>query len=113
MKKIISILIICFCILIPTVQAEDKNLVNIYLFHSDTCPHCREEIKLLDELEKEYDNIKIYKFEISEEENSLFFSKIANIYNVKTTSVPFTIIGNKTFSGYNSENTKKKLYCCD
>lgn len=109
MKKIISILIICFCILIPTVQAEDKNLVNIYLFHSDTCPHCREEIKLLDELEKEYDNIKIYKFEISEEENSLFFSKIANIYNVKTTSVPFTIIGNKTFSGYNSENTKKNF----
>lgn len=109
MKKIISILIICFCILIPTVQAEDKNLVNIYLFHSDTCPHCREEIKLLDELEKEYNNIKIYKFEISEEENSLFFSKIANIYNVKTTSVPFTIIGNKTFSGYNSENTKKNF----
>lgn len=109
MKKIISILVICFCLLIPTVQAEDKNLVNIYLFHSDTCPHCREEIKLLDELEKEYDNIKIYKFEISEEENSLLFSKIANIYNVKTTSVPFTIIGNKTFSGYNSENSKKKF----
>lgn len=109
MKKIISILVICFCLLIPTVQAEDKNLVNIYLFHSDTCPHCREEIKLLDELEKEYDNIKIYKFEISEEENSLLFSKIANIYNVKTTSVPFTIIGNKTFSGYNSENSKKNF----
>lgn len=109
MKKIISILVICFCLLIPTVQAEDKNLVNIYLFHSDTCPHCREEIKLLDELEKEYNNIKIYKFEISEEENSLLFSKIANIYNVKTTSVPFTIIGNKTFSGYNSENSKKNF----
>ena len=110
MKKIINfLLIICFFLLIPSVKAEDKNLVNIYLFHSDTCPHCREEISVLNDLEKEYDNIKIYKYEISEEENSLLFSKVTDMFDMKVTSVPFTVIGNKTFSGFSSENGKRQF----
>jgi len=110
MRKIINfLLIISFFLLIPSVKAEDKNLVNIYLFHSDTCPHCREEIGVLEDLEEEYDNIKIYKYEISEEENSLLFSKVTDMFNTKVTSVPFTVIGNKTFSGFSSENGKRQF----
>ena len=69
MKRSLKILflVIClfsFCNVVNAVS--EKNLVNIYLFHSYTCKHCKEEIKLLDELEKEYDNIKIYKYEVNE-----------------------------------------------
>ena len=52
MKRISKLLfvLIVFIINIIVVKADsDKNLVNIYLFHSDTCPHCREEIKFLDD----------------------------------------------------------------
>lgn len=50
-KDIISCyLFVFFCNVVNAVSK--KNLVNIYLFHSYTCKHCKEEIKLLDELEK-------------------------------------------------------------
>ena len=111
MKKIVCLLvmIITSLILIQDVDADNKNLVNIYLFHSNTCPHCREEIAMLDKLVEDYDNVKVYKYEISDKDNGVLMEKASEIYGTKITSVPFTVIGNKTFSGYNSENSKKKF----
>lgn len=105
MKKIIYTLIL-FIMFIPSISAKE-NKVNIYFFHSNTCPHCKEEIKLLNELETDYDNINIYKYEISDDNNSVLLSNIGTLLDVKITGVPFTIIGNKYFVGYSSENSKK------
>ena len=71
MKKFVKIILLLIIIILSTniVKAEEKNLVNIYFFHSNTCPHCKAERKLLDELENKYNNIKIYSYEISEEKN--------------------------------------------
>ncbi len=105
MKKIIYTLIL-FIMFIPSISAKE-NEVNIYFFHSSTCPHCKEEIKLLNELDEYYDNINIYKYEISNDNNSVLLSNIGTLLDVKITGVPFTIIGNKYFVGYSSENSKK------
>lgn len=105
MKKIIYTLIL-FLMFIPSISAKE-NEVNIYFFHSNTCPHCKEEIKLLNELDEYYDNINIYKYEISNDNNSVLLSNIGTLLDVKITGVPFTIIGNKYFVGYSSENSKK------
>ena len=69
MKKVVVFLVAFFAMLSSVLADTDKNLVNIYLFHSNTCPHCQEEIKTLEEFLKEYDNIKIYKYEISDDAN--------------------------------------------
>ena len=89
-----------------TFADEEKNLVNIYIFHSDSCSHCQEELKLLDKLEKKYNNIKIHKYEIIDEHNKELFSKVTNEFNITTTGVPFTIIGDKYFIGYSEKQTK-------
>lgn len=112
MKRSLKILflVIClfsFCNVVNAVSK--KNLVNIYLFHSYTCKHCKEEIKLLDELEKEYDNIKIYKYEVNENENGELLKNISEIMGSKVTGTPYTIIGNKVFSGYDYENSKGRF----
>lgn len=112
MKRSLKILflVIClfsFCNVVNAVS--EKNLVNIYLFHSYTCKHCKEEIKLLDELEKEYDNIKIYKYEVNENENGELLKNISEIMGSKVTGTPYTIIGNKVFSGYDYENSKGRF----
>jgi len=104
-KKILFILI-SFLLFIPNTFAKE-NIVNIYLFHSESCPHCNKEIKLLDELEEEYSNIKIYKYEISDKDNSQLFGEIANLLDAKVGGVPFTVIGNKYFNGFSEENSKK------
>lgn len=112
MKRSLKILffVIClfsFCNVVYAVS--EKNLVNIYLFHSYTCKHCKEEIKLLDELEKEYDNIKVYKYEVNENGNGELLKNISEIMGSKVTGTPYTIIGNKVFSGYDYENSKGRF----
>ena len=112
MKRSLKILffVIClfsFCNVVNAVS--EKNLVNIYLFHSYTCKHCKEEIKLLDELENEYDNIKVYKYEVNENGNGELLKNISEIMGSKVTGTPYTIIGNKVFSGYDYENSKGRF----
>ena len=108
MRKISKIVIffLAFIIGIYNVKAEEKNLVNIYLFHSNTCPHCKEEIKVLDDLQKDYPNIKVYKYEISDRDNYLLLDEVANLYEINVSGVPFTIIGDKYYIGFSHDNGK-------
>lgn len=99
-----------FMIAICNIKAED-NLVNLYLFYSKTCPHCEEEIKMLDSIKDEYKNLRIYKYELSEDNNSEIFKNVATLFDLNVSGVPFTIIGEKTFIGY-GENSKKTIIGC-
>mgnify|MGYP002868936200 CR=1 FL=1 len=107
MKKvfIIIILIISIFFIDSKVLAKDKedNVVNLYLFHSEYCSHCKEEIKLLDRIEKKYSNVHVYKYEISESEKYIKLAE--SIYNIEIESVPTLIIGEKIYTGYLSEET--------
>lgn len=88
-----------------------KDVINIYLFYSDSCPHCAKEKEFLeDELKEKYDNIKIYYYEVSKnDENSQLLKDVKTSFRVTNNSVPFTIIGSKYLIGY-SDNTKEKIY---
>jgi len=110
MKKllILFLIVILSLVSIPSVRAEE-NLVNIYFFHSNTCPHCKAEEKLLDELENEYDNIEIYRYEISSEENSKILQEASKLYDFNVTGTPITIIGSKIYFGYSDTNSKEKF----
>ena len=109
MKKYIKILTILLLLVTSIIQVkadEEKNLVNIYFFHSNTCSHCKAERELLTELEKKYNNIKIYTYEISEDENIKLLNEVSKLYDTNVSGTPFTIIGDKYFKGYNHDNTK-------
>ncbi len=109
MKKLWLILI-TFFMLLPIVRADDeKNLVNIYFFHSNTCPHCKKEEKLLQQLEDEYDNIKIYRYEISTDKGKEYLAEAEELYDFMLTGTPVTIIGNKVYAGYNQTDSKEKF----
>ncbi len=106
MKRINKILFIFFVFIINllVVNADnEKNLVNIYLFHSDTCPHCKEEIKFLDSIKDDYDNIKIYMYEIGNSDNVKLLDEVAKLYDTNVSGTPFTIIGDKYFKGFSYE----------
>ena len=88
---------------------EDKNLVNVYLFHSSTCPHCKAEIKFLDEIKEEYDNISIYMYEISDSENAKLLDEVAKLFDTTVGGTPFTVIGDKYFKGFSYENYTERF----
>ncbi len=61
MKKIIGGLVALFLFLFLTIPVFAKdNIVNLYLFYSESCPHCKDEIEFLQKIEPEYENLKTF-----------------------------------------------------
>lgn len=111
-KKTYFISLIFLLLILPIMvkaATKDKNIVNIYFFHSRDCSHCNSEIKLLDDLESKYDNIKVYRYEIHEKDNNDIRIKVQNLYNLKGNGVPLTIIGNTPYLGYQEEKSTLKF----
>ena len=87
-----------------------ENKIALYLFHGEECPHCQEERKWLETIRKKYPNkVEIYEFEVWHNDvNSKYLSQVKGIFNYEKTSVPFTIIGEKSFVGY-SDTIKDRI----
>lgn len=88
-----------------------KEKINIYLFYGEGCPHCEELKNYLNSLDnKEKSYFDIYTFEVwNNSTNQQFMKESAKSLNKEVSGVPFLIIGNRTFEGYNeSMNIKIK-----
>ena len=84
------------------VFAQDK--VKIIFFYGETCPHCAAEKSFLDELTKEYPEIKINSFAVSK--NVELLMQLYQDYDVPQEIyglVPITFIENKYFLGFSQE----------
>ena len=120
MKKLVKLFLLFLILLIPfsNVFALDKDYkdlvyevvdkkveegkINLYLFHSDNCPHCKKEKEFLKAIEIKYQNVNIYMFEVSKNrENSSLMKSVKTLMGEKESGVPFTVIGEKSFLGYN------------
>ena len=60
--KLVLFTILITFLIIPNVNAKEK--VNLYLFWGDGCPHCAAEEELLTDLENEYENLSVTKYEV-------------------------------------------------
>lgn len=88
----------------PIAKIKSSNQITIYLFHGDGCPHCAEEQKFLNQLKAEYkDKINIVKYEVwYNDDNERLYTEVKNFFNTSPRGVPFTVVGEKYFSGYSS-----------
>jgi len=105
-KTIALIFVIAFLLTIPSRHVNAKketNKQNIFIFYSETCPHCKAEIKYLNKLlgKKEYNNISLNKLEVSRNKDNLEkFEKAADLLDTTSSSVPFLVIGTDYIIGY-------------
>lgn len=106
MKKIVVFLISLF-IFVPVINAEDK-YINVYLFHSSTCPHCKQELAWFDDYLDEHDNVKLYDYEISNSENMNKYYEVQSILDYNSNGVPFLVIGNDVVIGF-SESLSTRI----
>lgn len=88
----------------------DKNKVNIYFFWGSTCPHCEAEFTFFDEIKEEYgDYYNLHTYEVLEnKENADIMNVFAQALGEKATGVPYTIIGDESFTGF-GESSKEKF----
>ena len=110
MKKLSKYILLFFLVLfLPMmVNAKDNEEVTLYLFHGQGCPHCAEEIKYLDSIEKNYSNLKIVKNEVwYNDENAELLQKVKDSLEITKQGVPVTIIGDTVIIGYGSGTGSK------
>ena len=109
-KKLLFALVI-FILGINLVNASSDNLVNIYIFHSDTCPHCKEEIKFLESIDNP--NVRIYKYEIEHDNNIKLLEEVSKLYKTNVDGTPFTVIGDKYFKGFTASYKERFMAAID
>ena len=90
---------------------EESNEVRIYLFRGEGCPHCEEAIEWLDSIEKEYGSkFQIISYEVwNNTENSNFMNEVAKVRGEEPTGVPYILIGDKTWYGFDESYKSEML----
>lgn len=87
-----------FFLCITGVSAKE---VTVYLFHSNTCPHCKAEIEFLNEYINEHDDVKLKMYEVTQnKENSDLLDKVKETFNCENNYVPYTVIGETGLTGF-------------
>lgn len=99
MKKFIYSLVIVFTMFLSISYISAKD-VNLYLFHSSTCPHCKEERAYLKKLQKKYDYLKVKEYEVHD--SMSVTEQVRDGFGIKESYVPITIIGSDYIIGFSS-----------
>lgn len=107
LKKFLPIfLAVLFLLPFPAKTLFAEQTLTLHFFYSNTCPHCAKERLFLDELEDKYPELEVRQYEISSSlENQLLLKKMGRELGVATSGVPFTVVGDRYFMGYLSDQT--------
>ncbi|PWB38670.1 MAG: hypothetical protein C3F02_03085 [Parcubacteria group bacterium] len=105
LKKIIIALVFLFCLTPITASAGVP--LEVYFFHSQTCPHCIKEGYFLDQLEKKYGAaINIQRFEVSQSQDNIkLLMDFGQRLQANVSGVPFLVIGDQYIAGFLSAET--------
>ncbi len=99
MKKVFYVFAFLFLLFPVLVKAETTN---IYLFYSDSCPHCAALEAHIDKEYKHDKDVKLYKYEIHQEKNQTLWEDVQKLMNQEAKGVPYYIIGDTVYQGYNN-----------
>lgn len=85
---------------------KEDNKVNIYFFWGNGCPYCAEEFEFFECIKEKYgDYYNLYTFETwYNDENAKLIYTFAESMGDVVTGIPYTIIGNKSFTGFGDKN---------
>ena len=88
----------------PTIEdiVFEEGVVNIYYFWQYGCPHCDAQFEFLERIEAEWGAyFTVYAFEVaSNRDNARLLNEVAGLLDTHVGGIPFTIIGEQTFTGF-------------
>ena len=112
-RILVFILIVLFSLsLFQSVRAETGGKVEFVLFHSETCSHCKDEIRFINnELKPKYgEQVDFKLYEVSKSaENQKLMEQYLYYYKYNAQGVPLTFIDDAPFVGYDTDKTTGKV----
>lgn len=104
MKKIILSFVVAFFLFLPMVKADNEK-VQVYIFKGDGCPHCEDALEFFNGLtEEEKAMFELNEYEVwYNEDNKEMMKKVAEKLEETASGVPYIIVGNQSFKGFDDE----------
>ncbi len=100
------IFLIIYCLVISitwiTPASAGETAVDIYFFHSKTCPHCLEQKPVMEDIVQLNPKIKLHAYEVREQ--SQIWKNFLQQHRLTSQAVPRTLIGDKQFIGYSESD---------
>lgn len=90
-------------LLLPfSVFADSKEKINVYIFRGEGCGFCAKALTFFEGLDEEYQSyFNLVEKEVWEnDENAAQMQKVADYFDEDVKGVPYIIIGDKTFQGF-------------
>ena len=89
------------------VRAQEKTVIEF--FYSISCPYCVKEKLFLTKLVSEYEQVELRNYLVSKSENKVLWEQRGKELGVQVSGVPFTVIGDKYWTGFEEETTGKQI----
>lgn len=80
----------------------DSTPLDVYFFHSETCPHCMKQEPLMLYLDEQYPEIRVRSYEVNESPE--IWQEFRDRFDLPSGAVPRTIVGDRTFIGYTEDD---------
>ncbi len=98
--RYVAILMLGAILAITTLPVSAQDRVEVYFFHSHTCPHCREQMPLMVAIDDYNDDIDVRIIEVDEEPE--LWQQFREEHNISSGAVPRTQVGDLSFIGYSA-----------
>ncbi len=84
--------------------------LEVYFFGSKSCPHCIKEEEFFESMKEKYPSMRVNYYEVgSHRENANLLRKTGELLGVDIKGIPFSVIGDKYFAGFNELNSPQEL----
>lgn len=114
MKKII--LIFFFVLLLIPLSLAQEDVVDLYVFYGQGCPHCSKMLTFLDSIEDKHPELNVTEFEVYfNPDNADLFIEMSEAYNTKVGGVPTVFIDEKIIVGFSNslaESLEQEIQRC-
>jgi len=109
MKWWLRVLLMVGVFLASVSQVLAKEKLEVFFFYSPTCSHCAAAKPFMRELEKKYDGIKVGWYDTTLTSSLAVWEVKGKELGVEVGSVPFFVIGDWSYVGFDSQETTGKL----
>lgn len=105
-KKLFFLVLLFFILICGAGKVAAADNVTVYFFWGEGCPHCAKEEVFLKDLQSRYPQVAVRDFEVwKNPENQKILADMAKKLDIQVSGVPFTLVGEKSFSGWFDEKT--------
>ena len=98
--KSLAILVLGLLLTVMPQAVSAQADVDVYFFHSHTCPHCREQMPLMVAINEYNDDVTVHIIEVGEEPAG--WREFRDKHNIASGAVPRTQVGDLSFIGYSA-----------